>query len=929
MTAVLSIASRKSEMYEMIMALELDFITNFNNKLQFEDIPDTVIASANQTSDNNRSLSILRGIDFQAYIEICNANLNKLNINIEQKNFLNKEFSKIIPIRNNVMHPRPLGVFDYPILKEIFNSIDIFLNTMIWNNVMLTRRKILDHPEELMALPMFLKKSERIVENLPTIVDYEETSFIGRRREIGEIKEKLNKNNVHTLSIIGDGGTGKTAIAIKLLYDLLDDEKCKFDLILWSSLKTNELNQYEFKEIKNSINNTAKMYEQLSDLVGATTEKSVPLYLIDLAKTFNMLLVLDNLETINTSEIKEFLDDFTEYGKVIVTSRIGLGEMEYRYKLGGLEKNDVMEYTDTLLTLYGFEAIMSDDEMYDIAVNQLYSNPLAIKWFVRCLYNGQSIDNILKNKGELANFCMSNVYDKLSEKAREVLDMLVVANIDLTFAELMYYLDCTLEDYKDISYAVNDLVKCNFLDDTIFKTEKKLAITSFAKEFLKLNFNDGKQLVAKFKAKESIIQSFNQQLLQCNHQSPYAMKSFIITDNDKGRIIAAYYLSKAMYCSYKKEVDDAFKFVEFAKKLAPNYFECNKIAAYLYGTTSPLKARDEYIIAIECSKTDDEKATILIAYAGFLLGSYNYANAIEQLSLAEKLQPQNTYIKLEKSKILGCVNDFENAYRLLDEIQYEALSEKNKNIYLTRKADLKKRESEVFDQRDIDKKFKLIKEAFEILERSTAPDREIYEYMANLLKNLTYIYFDDEIIKYILEKLEVYYSYFRGTRNFKEFQEKMRAKINGISNLQDKSDILKYITNIDDLLDGLEEDEGIVYALQIDKNFGFFKTKDYLKGVYFRINDKISTIRIGDIIKFEKIITTEKGFMTNSIKNNDTNINNSCIEEKNSINQNMKIRPINYTKFQISCKSFNDSNCRLLNTICTNTNNCIFYKTKE
>jgi GTPase SAR1 family protein len=865
MTDILSIASRKSEMYEMIMALEMDFINNFNDKLQLEDIPDAIIASANQSPDRDRSLSILRGIDFQAYIEICNANLNKLHLNIEQKDFLNKEFSKIIPIRNNVMHPRPLGVFDYPMLKEIFNCIDNILNSMIWKNVKITRNKILEHPEELLALPKYLKKSDRVIENLPTIVDYEETSFIGRRREMGEIKAKLNKNNVHILSIIGDGGTGKTAIAIKLIYDLLDDEKCRFDLILWTSLKTNELNQYEFKKIKDSIKSTSEMYRQLSDFVGVTSEISISQYLINLAKNFNMLLVLDNLETINTSEIKEFLDDFTEYGKVLITSRIGLGEMEYRYKLGGFDKNDVMEYIDTLLTLYGFEAIMSNDEKYDIAVNQLYSNPLAIKWFVRCLYNGQSIDDILKNKKELASFCMSNVYDKLSEKAHSVLDVLVVANVDLTFAELMYYLDCSLEDYKDISYAVNDLVKCNFLDDTIFKTEKKLAITSFAKEFLKLNFSDGKQLVARFKAKESIIHSFSQQVLQCNHQSPYTMKSFIITNDDKSRIVAAYYLSKALECSHKMEIDDAFKFVEFAKKLAPNYFECNKVAAFLYGTTSPLKARNEYNIAIECSKTEDEKATILIAYAGFLLRCNDYTNAIEQLSLAEKFQPCNTYIKLEKTKILGCVNDFEIAYKLLDEIQYEALSEKNKNIYLTRKADLKKRESEVFDQRDIDKKFNLIKEAFEILELSISPDREIYEYMANLLKSLTYIYFDDEVIIYILEKLEMYHSFFRNTRNFKEFQNNMKTKINGIANPQYKSSVLKYITNIEDLLDELEEDEGIVYALHTDKNFGFFKTKDYLKGVYFKLQDRISSIQIGDIIKFEKIITTEKGYMANNI----------------------------------------------------------------
>ena len=47
-----------------------------------------------------------------------------------------------------------------------------------------------------------------------------------------KLKAKLNKNNVHILSIIGDGGIGKTAIVLKLLYDLLDEENCKWELIL-------------------------------------------------------------------------------------------------------------------------------------------------------------------------------------------------------------------------------------------------------------------------------------------------------------------------------------------------------------------------------------------------------------------------------------------------------------------------------------------------------------------------------------------------------------------------------------------------------------------------------------------------------------------------------------------------------------------------
>lgn len=559
---------RKAAMYEMLLALESDFINNFYYKLEMSDLPQKIIEESTPSKNDDLFLSILQGLDFQAYIEICNANIVRLQFSKEEKDFLNKEFKNIIPIRNNVMHPRPLGVLDYHIVKGIFDDIDRVLFNFSWDNVKIVRRKIVENPEELKLPPQNLRKSDNVIENIPTTVDFEDTSFIGRRREIGELKAKLSKNNVHILSIIGDGGIGKTAIAIKLLYDLLDDEKSNFNLILWASLKTNELNNYEFREIKNSIKTAGEMYAKLGAFVGASEVNSVQDYLIDLAKEFNMLLVLDNLETINTDDIKEFLDRFTEYGKVLITSRIGLGEMEHRYRLGGLAEDDVMEYMNILLELYGFEAMMTEEKKRDIAIKQLYANPLAIKWFVRCMYNGDDIDDILKNKSELSSFCMSNVYDKLEKRAHEVLDILLVANRDLSFAELMYYLGLGVEEYKDISYAINDLIKCNFIDDIRFKIEEKLSITSFAKEFLKQNYIENIELASSYKQKEMKLQTFFQNQLQTKARSPYGIKSFGVESNESEKLVAAFFLNEAIVNFNRKEVNLAFKNVELAKKVS-------------------------------------------------------------------------------------------------------------------------------------------------------------------------------------------------------------------------------------------------------------------------------------------------------------------------------------------------------------------------
>lgn len=862
---------RKAAMYEMILALENDFIENFAKSLKLSDIPAIIVEKSNKSDDKNELLSILHGLDFQSYIEICNANIVNLQINQQQRNFLNKELIKIIPIRNIVMHPRPLGIFDYHVVKAIFEEIDKILVNFNWNNVNKIRVKILESPQDLLLPPSNAKKSDRIIENIPTSVEFEETSFIGRHKEIGELKAKLNKRNVHILSIIGDGGIGKTAIAIKLLYDLLDDEKCKFDLILWASLKTNELNNYEFKEIQDSISDTSAMYKKLNEFVGGSDITNIKEYLISLAEEFNMLLVLDNLETINTGDVKDFLDDFTEYGKVLITSRIGLGEMEHRYRLGGLCKEDALEYMNTLLELYGFEGMFSDEEKYNIAANELYSNPLAIKWFVRSLYNGQSVDDIINNKEKLATFCMSNVYDKLSTKAQSVLEILLIASNELSFAELMFYMDINIDDYineyKDISNAVNELVKSNFIDDVLFRTKKKLSITGFAKEFLKGCYKEKKDIVIAYNDKHKKLQGFLQKQLQVKHKSPYVMKEFGVKSGENSKLVAAYYLTLAMKESQSGNFDLAFKYVEYAKKLEINYFQCNKIAAYLYGTTSQHKAKEEFEIALKCCEINEDKVTVYIVYAGYLLTCNDYFGALDKLESAEKILKGNIniYLIFEKSKILGCLNRFEEAYKVLEKIDTSNISNNFYNIYVTRKADLKRRESELYDYRDLEKMLDLIKEAYELLKSSKEPDRGIYQYMITLVKSLAYLFYSPEANKFMLEILDENYSYMRKESGFKKVQDIILSKLEDIEDKNLVEKISKYTINISDRLESLEENEGLVYYLNKDKNFGFFRNKENYQGVYFKITQKLRMLQIGDIVKFERLNQTTKGTMTNDI----------------------------------------------------------------
>ena len=858
MSEFISSLDRKAMMYEMLLAIENDFIENFAFKLTIEDLPKEIIQHSNKSNSSDPYLSILQGIDIQSYIQICNANIAKLGIKLEEKKFLNGDLSKIIPIRNNVMHPRPLGAFDFYMVKGAFDQIDIMVPSLSWNNVEIIRKKIIESPESLRLPPTYNKKSENIIENIPISVDFEDTNFVGRKEEIGAIKEKLNKNNVHILSIIGDGGIGKTAIAIKVLYDLLDDAKCKFNLILWVSLKTNELNNYEFKEINNAITSIADVYATLSEFVGNTDIQDTEEYLITLAKEFSMLLVLDNLETINTDDIKDFLDRFTEYGKVLITSRIGLGEMEHRFKLGGMSEKDVLEYMNVLLELYGFESLLTEKQKREIAITQLHSNPLAIKWFVRCLYNGDEVDVILKNKSELATFCMSNVFDKLSTIAHSILDILVIAKRDITVAELMYYMDKGLEDYKDISFAINELAKCNFIDDSIFRTKERLSITVFAKEYLKISQITNEDIVEIFKQKDIRLQTFLQKQLQAGVEKPYAMRTFSISSERKDELVVAFWLFEAVESYEKKDEATATTKLELAKRLLPGYFECYKVAAYLCGSTSIEKAKEEYEIAINCCE-DKYREKMFICFAAFLLRINDYHGSLEKLQIAASYsEEENYHICFEQAKLYSCINEFEEAYRVLRQVDQSKLSRKDLNVFLTRKADIKKRESEKYKFEE-EKRLELIREAYYLLDSSDEPDRGIYQYICIILRSLSYMCYYDDAMHFLCEILQKYHSKVRGEGDYKRFRDTMNSHISQVVNMEVKKLIQQYLIDYAEIMSTLGSNEGVVYAIERERRFAFLKNKDNPQGVYFKLNPELDKMLLGSVVKYDRIVDAPNG----------------------------------------------------------------------
>ncbi len=849
---------RRLEMYAMVNAIETDLIGNYCGVLDINDIPSCLIDRSQDVDDKDDLQQVLRGLDLQAYIEISNKNALKLGLSLEEKKFINGALSEIITIRNKVMHPRLFNFFDYPKLREVFKQIPNILKSFVWKNVMNADKMIKEEPSKLRQYEKALKKSSNVIENLPTVVDFEDTSFIGRRKEIGEIKEKLFKKNVHILSVLGDGGVGKTALAIKLLYDLLDDEKNPFELILWVSLKTETLNNYEFEKITGAIQDINMMYGALDKFVGG--DESPKQNLIDISKQYNTLLVLDNLETINTEEIRDFLDDFSENGKVLITSRIGIGEMEHRYFLKGLSDSDLQIYLDNLLELYNISNFLSVEEKKLYAKEQLHSNPLAIKWFVRGLAEGQTPQKLISNKDNLINFCMSNVYNKLSDFAKRIILMLHSIRMDITFAELVFLIG--KDNYVEVETrrAINELCKCNFLDSEKMQINELLSITKFAQEFVKLNVVEDSEFSGGLKQKLKVLNAFSQTMLQQREKQPYSLQTFYFDTNDRRKLVATYYLCEAVKNMYQKNEELAFDYTNLAKSLCPSYFECNKVEAFFLRNTNPQKALEEYEIAKKNAKTDEERRLILINFKEFCLANNDYDSALESLDQAISIRDE-LFLQLEKVKIFACVGRFFEAEAILERYNNQDFSDiKDVNMFLTRRADVLRRKAE--NIKDNEQRFALLKKASELFVDAKDLDSDSLDFLSLILNEMMYMYFEKEVVEYIYGFLKNFRALFK-CKGFKEMKRRFSSILFKIPEFEGRRDFIEMLIDYNSVIVELGEDEGIVYNLS-DK-FGFVKNKIYPQGIFFPLSEICYKVRLGDIVKIGEILLKTKGPVTKDL----------------------------------------------------------------
>jgi LuxR family glucitol operon transcriptional activator len=309
----------------LIYAIEIDlknciskYITPYQKNFNFVGSQEVIDNMVRRFNKDNPSIEaeenkdeVLQYLDFGDFYRIIQSNKTFFpnSVILEVKDSI-KSLEELSSVRNRVMHTRPLlsGDFSkaYAFAKEKESN-----NLEIWHSLQLTLSKIEEDPSYVLTLSIPTIKSTEfdIQHNLP-IPDFDETGFIGRKKDAENVLKLILGNN-RVVSIIGDGGIGKTALALKVAYDILDlKDKNPFDIIIWVSAKTTMLTAHGIKTIENSLVDYGGLLEGLIEGVGESSSVQNSLNtIIEYLDLFETLIIVDNLETILDEKIREFIRD--------------------------------------------------------------------------------------------------------------------------------------------------------------------------------------------------------------------------------------------------------------------------------------------------------------------------------------------------------------------------------------------------------------------------------------------------------------------------------------------------------------------------------------------------------------------------------------------------------------------------------------------
>lgn len=579
--------------------------------------------------------------------------------------------NRTVSVRNRVAHNRPLDVDDLPIVLDLANMLTK-VQGWDWPLLNKTLSEITQDPGYIFRVSanLLADPDSAVANNLPT-PDFDETSLLGRKDERRQLLKAL-RGSWPVISILGDGGIGKTALALQVCYDLIEQPECPFEAVVWVSAKNAQLSSREIVRIESAVEDSLGLFASAAAEFGISGTPDTAIDdLIDILQSFPTLLVLDNVETVLDESFPRFLREVPVGSKVLITSRIGV-KTENPFKLYGLSIDDAVKLMHILARSRNIEIsnVASADDLTNWS-QKMKCHPAYIKWFISGLQAGESPEKLLNDNGLVLDFCMSNVFGFLSQQARSTLRAMLVVPGAHTMAELA---TLTRADSSSIQEVILELTTTNFVAHVRGGASgTALELSDFARDYLRRKLRIDEDERQGILERHRHLYAIGGGLKAAHALDPYDPSTIDI--RGVGDYYAAKLLRDAVEHASHGRFDQGLHLCSEASELAPGYHEVARVEAYLHESSANYwEASEGYSRAKDLAP---ENPYVAFFFGNFLVSSgFDPARGIRELQRAAQLDRTSSRLHSAIANAFSQTGDFKQA---MDAAVYAVRASDGKN----------------------------------------------------------------------------------------------------------------------------------------------------------------------------------------------------------------------------------------------------------
>src|SRR5690554_4654467 len=231
------ITNRRDIGYTILSRFEETFRETLNNLLSntyddiYTNVPKGILEKAKErtNSEFETTLDFFENIDFPDLKEITlfKEHFNFFNSECISKSDFSDYMTQLYELRCKIAHIK--GSFTSIDLDKLIELSQHISNCFNFKNITQLIQRIKENPEKeiLISIPsdFFIEtyNNSGIINNLP-IPDYEhDGGFVGRDEDRKKIIQYLSLPKFPVVTITGSGGVGKTALALRIVQDILEN----------------------------------------------------------------------------------------------------------------------------------------------------------------------------------------------------------------------------------------------------------------------------------------------------------------------------------------------------------------------------------------------------------------------------------------------------------------------------------------------------------------------------------------------------------------------------------------------------------------------------------------------------------------------------------------------------------------------------------